>query len=151
MEIERRFLVRELPDLTGAESAVIEQLYITVDPVLRLRRANDTYIFTYKSGHGLVRKEEEFEISKEDYDSLAEKTVGQGVYKTRYRLPLPSGLTAELDIYSGRHRGLLVVEVEFGSEEEAGRFTPPAWFGEEITGDHRYSNSMLALGSWPFE
>ena len=151
MEIERRFLVGELPDLSNAEAFVIEQFYITVGPVLRLRRSNDKYFFTYKSGHGLVRKEEEFEISKEDYDSLSKKTIGNGVFKTRYHIPLSSGYTAELDVYSGRHKGLVVVEVEFPDVEKANEFTPPEWFGKEITGDRRYSNAMLALGSWPFE
>jgi CYTH domain-containing protein len=38
-----------------------------------------------------------------------------------------------------------VVEVEFDSEPAAAAFTPPAWFGPEITGDSRYSNRVLAL------
>jgi adenylate cyclase len=36
------------------------------------------------------------------------------------------------------------VEVEFDSEAAAGAFTPPAWFGPEITGHPRYSNRLLA-------
>ena len=38
-----------------------------------------------------------------------------------------------------------LVEVEFNSLEEAEAFIPPAWFGEEVTGNKQYSNAQLAL------
>ncbi len=39
----------------------------------------------------------------------------------------------------------MTVEVEFGSVEEAEDFTPPGWFGQEITGREELSNRSLAL------
>ena len=41
------------------------------------------------------------------------------------------GLNFEVDVYSGALTGLSVAEVEFGSEEAADAFEPPAWFGPE--------------------
>ena len=38
-------------------------------------------------------------------------------------------------------RGLVVAEVELGSEDEA--FEKPDWLAEEVTGDSKYYNSML--------
>ena len=35
------------------------------------------------------------------------------------------------------------------SEEEAGRFDPPEWFGDEVTGDERYLNETLATRGRP--
>ena len=37
-----------------------------------------------------------------------------------------------------------MVEVEFESIEQANTFTPPDWFGKEVTNDHRYHNSYLS-------
>ena len=64
--------------------------------------------------------------------------------KTRYLIPIDDGLTAELDIFEGRFAGLILVEVEFDSVEQAESFTPPAWFGKEVTYDKRYHNSYLS-------
>ena len=66
------------------------------------------------------------------------------MFKGRYRIPIASGLTAELDVYEGVRAGLQVVEVEFSSESQARAFTPPPWFGQEVTRDTRYTNAELA-------
>ena len=60
-------------------------------------------------------------------------------------------LVIELDVYSGALTGLLVAEVEFGSEEAAGTFEPPAWFGTEVTDDARFKNQQLASVGAPAE
>ncbi len=67
------------------------------------------------------------------------------IEKTRYDIVINGSLTAELDIYHGNLAGLLTVEVEFSSLEEAYDFKPLDWFGEEVTEDARYSNSYLAI------
>ena len=59
--------------------------------------------------------------------------------KTRYVI---EDIGTELDIYPS---DLVIVEVEFASLEEAGAFTPPTWFGEEVTGNKQYSNAQLTL------
>ena len=40
-----------------------------------------------------------------------------------------------------------MAEVEFPSEKEAEEFTPPAWFGDEVTNDRRYHNSNMIFGN----
>ena len=40
--------------------------------------------------------------------------------------------------------GLVFVEVEFESLDEATAFTPPEWFDEDVTNDKRYHNSYLS-------
>lgn len=95
-----------------------------------------------RGGQGAnVRDEVEFEISGEVFDQLWALTEGQRVVKVRYRVPVGE-LTAEVDVYGDRD--LRVVEVEFPSEAAAAAFRPPAWFGEDVTGDPRYSNRLLA-------
>lgn len=64
--------------------------------------------------------------------------------KIRYEIPEKDNLTIELDIFEGRFAGLLLAEVEFSSEAEALSYTPPEWFGKDVTNDAAYHNSNMA-------
>ena len=58
MEIERKFLIKKLPDdLSSYECLFLEQAYLCTDPVIRIRRQNNDYYMTYK-GKGLMAREE---------------------------------------------------------------------------------------------
>ncbi len=144
-EIERKFLIKELPDdLDRYESHRIKQAYISTDPTIRIRQWDDEYILTVK-GSGLMKKiEYELPITGEQFKGLWSKTEGNAIEKTRYIIPLDSGLKAELDIYEGQLKGFMNVEVEFSSTEEAILFDAPTWFGQEVTQDYRYRNTYLA-------
>ena len=49
MEIERKYLVKQLPaHLERYPSKYLEQGYLNTDPVVRIRRSDDTYTLTYK-------------------------------------------------------------------------------------------------------
>ncbi len=150
MEIERKYLVRELPeDLDSYPHTDIEQGYLCTSPTLRIRRMGDAFILTVKERRhtattAIVNREEEFSLTRDSYERLRAKCDGHIVCKTRYRIPLPNGLTAELDIFHDSHQGLRLVEVEFPSVEAADTFVPPSWFGEDVSSDPRYRNSFLA-------
>lgn len=145
MEIERKYLIPSLPErLEQYESKEIEQGYLCTDPVVRIRRSNDSYILTYKGEGLMVREEYNLPLTKEGYAHLREKVDGILITKTRYMIPFTGGLTIELDIFSGELSGLLLAEVEFQSEEEANRFIPPEWFGEDVTFSTKYHNSTLS-------
>ena len=151
-EIERKFLVKELPaDLENYPHSAIIQGYLIItdnDIEVRIRKKGDKYFETVKAGSGLVRKESEKEITKEVFFDHWRLTEGKRVEKVRYEIEY-GGKLIELDIYSGDLEGLVVAEVEFDSEEESVSFTPPEWFGEEVTHDERYKNKNLALHGKP--
>jgi CYTH domain-containing protein len=63
--------------------------------------------------------------------------------KVRCEIPWKN-LVIEIDIYHGRHAGLVVAEVEFPDRLSCRKFKPPSWFGREVTGEKRYSNVRLA-------
>ncbi len=146
-EIERKFLVRKLPaDLTKYPSAEISQGYlVSMDDGLqmRLRKTGERFSLTYKRGSGNVREEREVELTAEQFDALWPATEGKRLVKTRYEIPFGQ-LTVEIDLYHERHEGLVVAEVEFDEEEAAKKFEPPDWLGDDVTGDPRYSNQLLA-------
>ncbi len=143
MEIERKFLVEQIPDLTGIRHSKIVQGYISFSPETRIRKKDDTYYLT-KKGEGMVAREEiEIEVSKKEADAYFERVISNLIEKTRYYIPLGK-LTAELDIYEGKFKGLVVVEVEFESLDDANAFVPPLWFGEDISNNIEYRNKILA-------
>ena len=159
MEIERKYLVSELPkNLDSYPHTEIEQGYLCTSPTLRIRRMGDVFILTVKehlagTSSAIQNREEEFTMSRNSYERLKTKCDGNMVEKTRYKIPLNSQfsilnsqfpLTAELDLFHGAHQGLRLVEVEFPSVEAADAFIPPSWFGEDVSTDPRYRNSYLA-------
>lgn len=145
MEIERKFLVKELPDnLDSYEQKRISQGYLCTNPVLRIRRSNEDYFLTYKS-HGLIAREEhEFEIPQEAFEHLLRKVDGTLIDKIRYLIPLEDGHVAELDIFQGTLAPLRLVEVEFESLEDAENFVAPEWFGDDVSDSGKYHNSNLS-------
>lgn len=157
MEIERKFLVGYLPEgLDRYPHVDIEQAYLCTSPTLRIRRMGDDYILTVKEhlvsdSSAICNREEEFALSAESFNRLWPKCENS-LSKTRYRIDLRSqtgdglyvGLTAELDIFHGRHKGLLLVEVEFPNTEAADAFVVPDWFGPDVSADPHYRNSYLA-------
>ena len=145
MEIERKFLIKKLPDnLTLYKARKIEQAYLCTDSVVRVRRDNDDYYLTYKSKGMIVREEYNLPLTKEAYGHLLAKADGNIITKTRYEIPEKDNLTIELDVFEGKFDGLLLAEVEFASEEEALGYIPPEWFGEDVSNSIKYHNSTLS-------
>lgn len=150
MEIERKFLVKTVPDsLEQYTFHLIEQAYLCTDPVVRLRRQDNDYILTYKGRGLMVREEYNLPLTKESYEHMLPKADGNILTKKRYLIPLSSELKAELDIFEGKFDGLMLVEVEFPDEKTATDFLPPDWFGEDVTFSKDYHNSTLSrISHW---
>ena len=143
MEIERKFLVKELPDLSGAKSSEIMQGYVSISPEVRVRKLDDKYYRTEKGEGTVVREEREWEISSKEGEALFASVQTNVIEKTRYYIPCGK-YTAELDIYKGKFSGLCVVEIEFPTLDEANAFVPPVWFGEDVSEKKEYRNKNLA-------
>ena len=145
MEIERKFLVKELPEnMDSYEQKHIAQGYMCTNPVVRIRRSNDDYFLTYKGRGKMVREEHEFPLTAEAFEHMLPKIDGILIDKMRYLIPLEDGHTAELDIFQGVLAPLRLVEVEFASVEEAEAFVAPDWFGDDVTNSKEYHNSNLS-------
>lgn len=158
MEIERKFIIKELPkNLNNYTCLFIEQAYLNTEPVIRIRRQNEEYYLTYKGKGLLAREEYNLPLSKEAYEHLRTKADGNIITKKRYLLPLlqpafkegfcPShdlSLTVELDIFEAPFAPLIIAEVEFPDLETANAFLAPNWFLEDVTNDSRFHNSNLS-------
>ena len=149
MEIEKKFLVNELPvNLSKYEIWEIEQCYLCTAPTIRIRKKNDSYILTYKnhvpSADALcVAEETELPLTKKAFEHLKKKCDGRCIQKSRYRIPYEKWVI-ELDVFHGDYEGFYLAEVEFSSTEESKMFHPPSWFGKDVSGDYHYSNSYMS-------
>jgi adenylate cyclase len=146
-EIERKFLVKSLPEeLKCSRRYLIAQGYLASEPGgrhVRLRKKGEIASLTFKVGRGAHREEREIKLSPKQFAALWPGTAGRRLRKLRYEIPWRR-LLIEIDVYRGRHSGLVVAEVEFPDRATCRKFKPPSWFGREVTGEKRYSNVRLA-------
>ena len=163
-EIERKYAIKYIPeDIIIEKNTNIEQCFIYNDKItlIRLRKITTfvkgeepkvEYIYTlktkgdieYEKGEKLGKKYEiENNISQEEYDNLIKGKFSNTINKTRLVVPIKDNLKAEIDIYYEYLDGLLTLEVEFESVEQAKEFQKPDWFGEEL-GYTSLSNRKLA-------
>jgi len=147
-EIERKFLLRRVPDtLKRSRCYNIEQGYLATESAgrqVRLRKRGHSASLTFKVGRGSHREEREIKLTPKQFAVLWPGTAGRRLRKVRYEVPWDN-VMIEVDIYRGRHAGLVVAEVEFPDSASCRRFKAPWWFGREVTGEKRYSNVRLAL------
>ena len=133
LEIEKRFLVPEdkVEELKGfivPDSGVkMNDVYIpngNAHKDLRLRQKGEKYMVTrkrpVKDGDTTTMLETTIELSKYEFDALA-SGIESNVEKERFLIDI-SEWRGELDIFSGRHEGLVVVEFEFQNEEDLSDF-----------------------------
>ena len=145
MEIERKFLVAQLPDnLDNYNCRYIEQGYLSTKHVVRVRRDNDDYYLTYKGSGMMAREEYNLPLTKDSYEHLIKKADGNIITKKRYEIPDGNGYTIELDIFEGAFNGTVIAEVEFNTIEEADNYIMPEFFTEDVTNNPEYHNSNMS-------
>jgi CYTH domain-containing protein len=144
LEIERKFLLKELPkQLEHYPCRHLEQGYLCTNPVVRIRKDNDSFELTYKGKGAMVRKEYNLPLTESAYEHLKTKIDGRLIVKKRYMIPYDE-YTIELDVFEGDLAPLVLAEVEFPSEEVANTFIAPDWFAEDVTFSKLYHNSYLS-------
>lgn len=166
-EYERKFLatiedVTSSTELKGFKYFV--QDYLSVKDNIRVRAVYESAdysdfiecIKTQKIKIDGGSEELNENISVEEYPVLKSKAEC-GLTKNRFityegyevdaflTVTLPSG---ELLVYSNISNPLMI-EVEFSTLEEKLSFTPPSWFGEEVTNDDRFKNANIACNGLP--
>ena len=155
LEIERKFLVRGDDYKRQAySSSHICQGYICSGHgrTVRVRLRDHCGYLTIKGpsdAAGLSRYEFEKEITLDEAMHLMALCEPGKVDKTRYLVKSGSH-TFEVDEFYGDNEGLVMAEVELGSEDEP--FEKPDFIGKEVTGDRRYYNAHLVkhpFCTWP--
>lgn len=148
-EIERKFLVKDESFLPLVEyKKHLKQGYLTSKNAegmtFRVRIADDEAFLTVKGrNNGMTRAEFEYPIPLADAEEmLASFCSDRMIDKVRYYLHY-EGFLWEIDVFEGRHKGLIVAEIELSDEDTV--FAIPPFVGKEVTDDFAYSNFALSM------
>lgn len=138
IELERTFLLRKLPEgLRDSEFKEIIDIYYPKHydhPVIRLRKNGDKFELTKKepmNDDASEQVEHTLFLTPEEFNEFS-KLEGKKVYKKRYYYNY-NGRVAEIDVFQGDLKGLIVVDFEFSSVEEKNSFEIPDFCLVDIT------------------
>lgn len=149
IEIEKRFLVKELPkNLTKHKCKIVRDKIIEDKsgfPHIRVRQNGNEFEINkkYQINNNDVSQmiEESIALTKAEYDSLI-LAPGLMIGKTRYYYPIEDNII-EINVYEGTLTGLVIAEIEFQSEEKMNRFIKPEFLGAEVTQMKEFATGSL--------
>lgn len=132
-EIERKFLVKILPNLVGIRAEKWERYFLELGKEeKRISKIDNKYFYEEKNKvDNLTANKDIKEISKNEFNELRKKAIGSLKRKSYLISKNP---TISIKIYEEKFEGLTRVEFEFENENVAKTFLPPEWTGKEITG-----------------
>lgn len=132
-EIERKFFIKEMPDVSRLKSIQDERYYLYHGNGIELRfqKHGETYEFERMAQCvDLSRTQEKIEITEKEFEAL--KQFGKGpIFRESFLISKSPQIT--IKIYHGRLEGLIRAEIEFKSLDEARKFSPLNWMGKEMT------------------
>lgn len=154
MEIERRFLIKNLNNLNllnyKHKQIIQDYLYIDLFTAIRKRKIIEynsvKYTYTVKTNKiGISINEIEKEITEKEYNQLNLNPNFNQIDKIRYIIPYKENLNIELDVFNKNYSGIIFAEIEFKNEKQANIINLPNWFGNEIS--NKITNSDMACKS----
>jgi CYTH domain-containing protein len=149
IEIERTFLAKKIPEgLKNCEHKEIIDIYIPKDwpghAPIRIRKFGNKYEITKKSpidrDHSKLH-EQNISLEEGEFKEFM-KLDGKKAHKIRYYLKY-NGLTAEVDVFQGDLKGLVVVEFEFPDEKTRDAFEMPDFCLADVTQDDFVAGGLL--------
>jgi CYTH domain-containing protein len=155
VEIERTFLARSLSrNLQEIKPIHMVDVYIpadlTVHARLRLRRSDACFEITKKfqeiAGDAGRQIECTIPLTEVEYNSLVDSQYRR-VEKLRYKIQI-NNYVAEIDVFSGKLSGLVLIEFEFALLDALRSFVPPEICGADVTQDDFIAGGMLAGRSY---
>ncbi len=154
-EFELTFLAKNLPsgfsfDLPSKE---IIDIYIpkTSDhATLRIRKSGDDYEITKKEPVSGTDSSHQYEntikLTLAEFSELNNLT-GKRLRKIRYYYK-ENDINYQIDIFQDQLKGLVVVDIEFDSNEEKSKFIPPTWLLSDVTQDKFIAGGVLCGKSY---
>lgn len=151
IEIEKKYLAAHLPRvIKNVEPIRLFDVYFPDDPAeeahLRARKSNNNYELTKKipvvGPHSTARLETTIALSRAEFESI---TAGHEriIEKERYKVSI-SGHRAQVDVFTGKLAGLILIEINFEDEVHMRGFNKPSCCGTEITDESFIIGGLLA-------
>lgn len=146
-KFERKFLVGQIPAVLGLANGMrISQGYLAVETggtEVRIRRTPTEAKLLLKTMAGQIPIETEVALTKEQVATLWPLTEGRRMSKVTHHLDV-ADFPVTLDMFEGQLNWLRIAEIEFPNRSTCEEFTPPPWFGREVTDIAAYRQSNLA-------
>jgi CYTH domain-containing protein len=152
LEIERRYLLKTFPEdlLEAANGWLITDRYLP-DTRLRLRHMKSVsgneniYKLTQKYRSAIQNPSEttitNLYLTEEEYRQL-ESLEGKIIRKKRYPCSLQNH-NFSIDVFEGRHQGLILAELEFERQSELGEIALPVFAIKDVTDDPFFTGGNL--------
>ncbi len=138
MEIERKFLIEKMPDLSTLKPIHYERYFIRSDESVqeRIQRKGEKCEIEVKTvvpgaGNFLMHKKEKRSLTEEQFEILKQGKEDRGIVRDSYQVSINPNIS--IKVYHGKFELLVRAEVEFESEEAASSYIPESWMGKEIT------------------
>ena len=154
VEYEKTYLAREIPaEVNGVDGVVLHDIMVpdtSRHPHLRLRHKGDKFTITKKvqlrEGDSTEMSEETIPLEREEFEAL-EKCSTKQILKKRYEVVI-DGYAAEVDIFGGALKGLVLIDFEFASKEEKDNFIPPTVCLADVSQEESTAGGYLAGKSY---
>jgi len=155
IELELTYLARVIPsEVHGAIPNHLLDVYIPGDldihSHLRLRQRGDKYEITkklpIKEGDASKQIEYTIPLDNTEFTSLS-PVSSKRIEKDRYDVNI-DGNPAEVDIFLGALKGLVLIDFEFSSDADKQTFTPPPCCLVEVTQEDFIAGGNLAGKSY---
>jgi len=149
IELEKTYLAKYLPEgLEKCPFKEIKDIYIPESiehPVLRIRQHGDKYEITKKQPVHGTDSSEQYEhtiiLTKEEFSSM-EQVKGKVVRKIRYYYN-HCGIQAEVDVFQGDLKGLVLIDFEFKEIADKNNFEMPDFCLADVTQDKYFAGGIL--------
>ena len=153
IELERTYLVKNVPNkIDEFKFKEIIDIYIPKSsnhPTLRIRKNGNKFEITKKepTGNDLSHKEEQTIIINEKEFNELKNINGKILHKIRYYYNYKNRI-AEIGIFQGSLKGLILVDFEFETNEEKNSFQMPDFCLAEVTHEEFLAGRMLCGKSY---
>ena len=150
IELELTFLAKFWPkELDGVEPVLMKDIYVpdtARHPYLRLRQKGDKYEITKKrpvsDSDISTQTEQTIPLQKTEFDALSSASQ-KAVSKKRYHVQL-AGREAEVDVFTDKLAGLVLIDFEFKTQAEKTAFKPPDCCLADVTQEEFIAGGLLA-------
>lgn len=143
LEIERKFLIKELPDLTHMQPIHYERYFVinTSNQHVRVQKKGNRFeLETKVKINELEFHKDKQEISKAYFLELSHN-CNKAIVRDSYLIHKNPNITIKK--YFDDYEGLIRAEIEYDNMEQINTFVLPDWLGKEITGTELANDNKL--------
>jgi CYTH domain-containing protein len=154
IELEKTYLAKEIPKgLSTCEFKEIIDIFLPKEsrhPCLRIRKNGNKFEMTKKKpvndSDTSCQEEQTIKLTENEF-AVLNKVDGKKVHKLRYLFNYENRV-AEVDIFQGDLKGLVVVDFEFDSLETKESFSLPSFCLTEVTQEEFIAGGMVCGKSY---